>query len=603
MIKRKKMAREMRASDSPFVADWFIVSLRWLLLLGATVALARGGQILALPNVFLIGLAGWNIVLTLLAGMNRRLPRHREINLGVDLLAAALYFALAGGFTSPAFWIIILPLITASLYFGVIGAFVSAILMAVVQIGATIFQTLAPTALLVLGASVFFTFLIAGIYGYLGMRLIQMMRRTRQARAQAQAQAQAEAQKNKQWVENDRLRAIYSLTSTLTATLNYQRVLDSVLDLSLSVLNLEPDAPPDDRLICAVLLFSKEETLDVGSARRLTPADMRVVLRGQEGVIAQAIENDKPVLLRDVRSDPELTRFVTFMSCNEIYCFPLRSGFNAYGVLLFGHPELKFFTAGRRELLDILGSQAVVAIQNARLYQDVVDERERMIEVQEEARKKLARDLHDGPTQSVSAIAMRVNLAQRMLSKDPKAVSDELGRIEDLARRTTTEIRHMLFTLRPLVLESQGLVAALQSIAAKTKETFSQNVLIKVDESILESVEMSKQGVIFYIVEEAVNNARKHAQAAHIWVNLHLLKPGLALLEIQDDGVGFDVAAVNRTYDQRGSLGMVNLRERAELVNGVLDVQSVPGKGTRVQVYIPLTEEASDQLHHSAGKR
>ncbi len=597
----------MRSSASPFVADWFIVSLRWLVLLGVTISLALGGKALALPDALLILLAVWNIALTLLAGLNRRLARHREICLGIDLLAAGLYFILAGGYTSPAFWIIILPLVTAALYFEVIGAFVSAILMVIVQIGVTVFQTLAPSALLVLGASVFFTFLIAGIYGYLGMRLIQMMRRTRQTRAQVQTQAQtqtqAEAQQKKQWVENDRLRAIYSLTSTLTATLNYQRVLDSVLDLSLSILNLEPGAPPDDRLICAVLLFSKEETLNVGSARRLTPADMRVVLRGQEGVIAQAIENDKPVLLRDVRNDPELTRFVTFMSCSEIYCFPLRSGFNAYGVLLFGHPELKFFTAGRRELLDILGSQAVVAIQNARLYQDVVDERERMIEVQEEARKKLARDLHDGPTQSVSAIAMRVNLAQRMLTKDPSSVSDELSRIEDLARRTTTEIRHMLFTLRPLVLESQGLVAALQSMAGKMKETFSQNVLIKVDESILASLEMGKQGVIFYIVEEAVNNARKHAQAAHIWVRLRLLQPGLAVLEIQDDGGGFDVAAVNRTYDQRGSLGMVNLRDRAELVNGVLDVQSVLGKGTRVQVFIPLTEEAADQLHHSAGKQ
>jgi len=585
----------MRASDSPFVADWFIVSLRWLVLLGLTISLSLGGQLLVLPNALLIGLAGWNIALTLLAGLNRRLARHREISLGVDLLAAGLYFALAGGFASPAFWIIVLPLLTAAIYFEVMGAFVSATLMMVVQIGMTVLQTLAPFALLILGASVFLTFLIAGVFGYLSMRLIQTIRHARQS--------QSEAQQKKQRVENDRLRAIYGLTSTLTATLNYQRVLDSVLDLSLSILNLEPDAPPDDRLICAVLLFSKEESLEVGSARRLTPADMRVVLRGQNGAIAQAIENDIPVLLKDVRHDPELTRFVTFMSCNEIYCFPLRSGFNAYGVLLFGHPELKFFTAGRRELLDILGSQAVVAIQNARLYQDVVDERERMIEFQEEARKKLARDLHDGPTQSVSAIAMRVNLAQRMLSKDPKAVSDELGRIEDLARRTTKEIRHMLFTLRPLVLESQGLVAALQSMAEKTKETFSQKVLIKVDESILESIEMGKQGVIFYIVEEAVNNARKHAQAGHIWVNLHPLKQGLALLEIQDDGIGFDVAAVNRSYDQRGSLGMVNLRDRTELVNGVLDVQSVPGKGTRVQVYIPLTEEAADRLHHSSGKR
>ncbi len=585
----------MRSSDSPFVADWFIVSLRWLVLLGLIISLSLGGQLLVLPNMILIGLAGWNIALTLLAGLNRRLERHREISLGVDLLAAALYFTLTGGFASPAFWVIILPLLTAALYFEVIGAIVSATLMTIVQVGVTVFHTLAPIALIILGASVFFTFLIAGVFGFLSMRLIQTVRHTRQS--------QSEAQQKKQHVEVDRLRAIYGLTSTLTATLNYQRVLDSVLDLSLSILNLEPDAPPDDRLISAVLLFSKEESLEVASARRLTSADMRVVLRGQTGAIAQAIESDKPVLLNEVRQDLELTRFVTFLSCNEIYCFPLRSGFNAYGVLLFGHPELRFFTAGRRELLDILGSQAVVAIQNARLYQDVVDERERMIEFQEEARKKLARDLHDGPTQSVSAIAMRVSLAQRMVMKDPKGVSEELGRIEDLARRTTKEIRHMLFTLRPLVLESQGLVAALQSMAEKTKETFSQSVLIKVDESILESIEMGKQGVIFYIVEEAVNNARKHAQARHIWVNLHLFKPGLALLEIQDDGVGFDVVAVNRSYDQRGSLGMVNLRDRTELVNGVLDVQSVPGKGTRVQVYIPLTEEAADLLHHPSGKR
>jgi len=585
----------MRASDSPFIADWFVVSLRWLVLLGLITSLSLGGQLLVLPNVLLIGLAGWNIALALLAGLNRRLARHREISLGVDLLVAGLYFVLAGGFASPAFWIIVLPLLTAAIYFEVMGAFVSATLMMVVQIGMTILQTLAPFALLILGASVFLTFLIAGVFGYLSMRLIQTIRRARQS--------QSEAQQKKQRVENDRLRAIYGLTSSLTSTLNYQRVLDSVLDLSLSILNFEPDAPPDDRLICAVLLFSKEGSLEVGSARRLTPADLRVVLRGQEGAIAQAIENDKPVLLKDVQHDPELTRFVTFMSCSEIYCFPLRSGFNAYGILLFGHPELKFFTPGRCELLDILGSQAVVAIQNARLYQDVVDERERMIEFQEETRKKLARDLHDGPTQSVSAIATRVNIAQRMLSKDPKAVSEELGRIEDLARRTIKEIRHMLFTLRPLVLESQGLVSALQSMAEKTKETYTQNVHINVDESVLESIDMGKQGVIFYIVEEAVNNARKHAQAGRIWVNLHLLKQGLALLEIQDDGIGFDVAAVNRSYDQRGSLGMVNLRDRTELVNGVLDVQSVPGKGTRVQVYIPLTEEAADRLHHSSEKR
>jgi len=584
----------MRASDSPYVVDWFVISLRWLILLGLVVSLSTAGKLVSAPSLILIGLAIWNVVLSLLAGLNRRFAWHRQFSLGLDVLLAGAYFIFGGGYASPAFWIIFLPPITAALYFGVRGALIAAVLMAAVQVAGTFSQTRAPLALMMMGGSVLITFLFAGGFGYLSSRLVHTLRQGRLV--------QQEAQQRKSRVENERMQAIYHLTSTLTATLNYQRVLESVLDLSLGALNSENSIVADDRLVCAVLLF-KDEVLEVGSARRLSPADMRVVLPAREGAVAKAIETDEPVLLQDVRNDPELTRFVVFQGCKEIYCFPLRSGFNAYGVLLFGHPEPGFFAPDRCEILDILGSQAVIAIQNARLYQDVVDERERMIEVQEEARKKLARDLHDGPTQSVSAIAMRVNMAQRMLAKDPNAAGEELARIEELARRTTKEIRHMLFTLRPLVFESQGLVAALQSMADKMKETFSQNVIVSIDESLLKTMEMGKQSVIFYLVEEAVNNARKHARAEHIWVNLRPFEKEMAVLEIRDDGVGFDVAAINSAYDQRGSLGMVNLRERTELINGVLDLKSAPGKGTRVQVYIPLTEEAADRLHHAAANR
>ena len=593
----------MHTSDTPFITDWFAVSIRWLFLLGITIALSLGGIMLALPNILLICLVCWNIALTLLTGLNRRFVFQCEISLVIDILVAAAYFALAGGFSSPAFWIVFLPLMTSALYFGIFGALISAIVMTAVQIAVTVSQTLDPVALIILGVSSLFTFLIAGMFGYIGAQLVQTKRRTRQSQQEVQQEVQQGVQQRKQGMEDERLRAVYSLTSTLLATLNYQRVLESVLDLSLSALNTDAGAGADERLVCAVLLFSKNETLEVGSARRFTTADMRVVLRGREGTIAQTIEQDKPVLLNDVKNDPELTRFVAFQKCREIYCFPLRSGFSAYGVLLFGHPQPGFFTHDRCEILDILGSQAVIAIQNARLYQDVVDERERMVDFQEEARKKLARDLHDGPTQTVSAIAMRVDMAKRILIKNPKAAEEELGRIEELAHRTTKEIRHMLFTLRPLVLESQGLVAALQSMAGKMKETYSQNVIIDVEENILQDFEVGKQGVVFFIVEEAVNNARKHARAEHIWVTLRPFEKEMALLEVRDDGVGFDVASVNRSYDQRGSLGMVNLRERTELVNGVLDIQSAPGKGTRVQVYIPLTDEATDRLHHASGNR
>jgi len=277
----------------------------------------------------------------------------------------------------------------------------------------------------------------------------------------------------------------------------------------------------------------------------------------------------------------------------------LRTAFDVYGVLLFAHPDPEFFTTEIIEILEIVGNQSMIAMQNARLYEDLELEKERIMEVQEESRKKMARDLHDGPTQTVSAIAMRVNFARRLLERDAKAAGEELYKIEDLARRTTKEIRHMLFTLRPLILETQGLIAAMDSMAEKMRETYNQNVIIQADPNIVDILEMGKQGVIFYIADEGVNNARKHAQADHIWVKLELIQKDICLLEIKDDGLGFDTKEVNSNYETRSSLGMVNMRERASLVNGVIRIHSAIGKGTSVQVIIPLTEEASDKIRQA----
>jgi len=238
----------------------------------------------------------------------------------------------------------------------------------------------------------------------------------------------------------------------------------------------------------------------------------------------------------------------------------------------------------------------VIALQNARLYRDLEEEKERIIEIQEEARRKLARDLHDGPTQSVAAMAMRVNFARRQMEKDPGSIADELYKIEDLARRTTKEIRHMLFTLRPLVLESQGLIAALDSMAQNMRDTYKQNVIIDADPQVVSQMELNKQGVIFYIAEEAVNNARKHAQASKIWVRIKTAEEDIGLFEVEDNGIGFDLGSVENGYDSRGSLGMVNMRERAELINGVMDIDTIPGKGTRIRMLIPFTEEATDRI-------
>ncbi|MEW6085647.1 MAG: histidine kinase [Chloroflexota bacterium] len=582
----------MRRFETPYVADWFAVSLRWIVLVGIIISLALRGQVnavsLTVPALMLL----WNGVMSILAGLSIRIRYHRYIALGVDFALAAVFFWLQGGLVSASAWIALYPILTGAVYFEAWGALATGGGFALWQVLVSR-DALANGLTLNPSSGLSLTLLFALVSALGGRFLMRWLRNSRRNRL--------DAEDRRRNMESERLRAIYELTSTLTATLSYKRVLDSALDLGYMALNptADPEEPElDERLVSVVYLFRGNE-LRVGSARRYTNADMRVNLRGNEGILKKIFDDGEPFLSTDVGYDPELGRIVALRSCTSAYCFPLRSGFNVYGAMLFAHPDPAYFTPERRGLLDIIGRQAVIAVQNARLYQDLVEEKERMIEVQEETRKKLARDLHDGPTQSVAAMAMRINLARRMMTKNVGDATDELVKIEELAHRTTKEIRHMLFTLRPLILESQGLTAALGAMAEKMRETFGQNVVINVDESVLENMEMGKQGVIFYIIEEATNNARKHANAGHIWVRLRPFEANIALLEIEDDGLGFDVEAVNKSYDKRGSLGMVNLRERSELVNGLLNIDSAPGKGTRIQVYIPLTEEAADRLHHA----
>jgi len=145
----------------------------------------------------------------------------------------------------------------------------------------------------------------------------------------------------------------------------------------------------------------------------------------------------------------------------------------------------------------------------------------------------------------------------------------------------------MLFTLRPLILETQGLRAALEQYITKLAETNPLPIHLEADQDLEKALDQNAQGIIFYIVEEAIGNARKHAKANNIWVRLHR-QDNMLVAEVEDDGVGFDVDAVQKQYDQRGSLGMINMHERAELVNGKLSIASAPGEGTRITLTTPL---------------
>jgi signal transduction histidine kinase len=383
----------------------------------------------------------------------------------------------------------------------------------------------------------------------------------------------------------ERERAFYEITTTLSSTLDYQKVLDAVQDIGEVILREHGNGA---RMVSAALLFQEgRRDLQVASARGLTRSDMVVSVPGEQGMMGLALKQAEPVFASLPKHDPELKYFAAFAECGSMLAVPLVAGYQHYGVLLFGSPQENAFSQDSIELLKAIGNQATIALQNASLYQKMMEEKERIVEVDEDARKKLARDLHDGPTQSIAAIAMRINYVRRLVQTQPEAFG-ELGKIEDLARRTTKEIRHMLFTLRPLILETQGLVAALDQLAEKMRETHNQNVVVEAQQGIERWIDHNTQGVLFYIIEEAVNNARKHAEAPHIWVRLKQ-QEGYFIAEVEDDGVGFNQAAVDASI-KGNHLGMTNMRERTELIEGTLHIDSKEGMGTKVSVLIPLSD-------------
>jgi signal transduction histidine kinase len=383
-----------------------------------------------------------------------------------------------------------------------------------------------------------------------------------------------------------RTRAISELTYTMSATLNYKKVLDAVIEAGR--LGLRMPEHDQSQLFAGVFLFHVDDSkLHVVSSRRFTRGDELRTLSGTVGIVGRALKEAVPVFGSDAMQDPELQNFVAFQGCKSLLCIPLRAGFDNFGALLYGSDAPNAFTQDHSELLNALGVQATLALQNAVLYHNLIEEKERIVDVDEEARKKLARDLHDGPTQSVAAIAMRMSYIGKLYKKSPEQVPDEIKKVEDLARRTTSEIRHMLFTLRPLVLETQGLSAALNQLATKFYEMHQQAVAVRVDHTVEQRLDFQQQGVIFDIVEEAVNNARKHAKAKLISVTA-TRQDEMAVVQIADNGVGFDVAKVSENYEARSSLGMVNMRERAELLDGRFSIDSAKGRGTIVTILLPL---------------
>lgn len=388
-------------------------------------------------------------------------------------------------------------------------------------------------------------------------------------------------------IENERGRLISEMAITLSSTLNYQKVLRATIDTAFTAM-VEVGGSGDESTVGMVMLFEGDDGyLTIVEGRNLSRNDTRRKVSSDEGIISRAINTAEPAVTHRAQNDKIISSLASTPGVRSAICAPLRAGFSTYGLLLFCTAEPRAYTKEHKSLLATFCSQAIIALQNAQLFEDVHHEQQKILEQEAEARRKLARDLHDGPTQSVAAIVMRLNFIKNVIqNNDYDKALDEVVKVEEIAQRTTHEIRTMLFAMRPVIMETQGLIPALNQYADRLNQSESFNVVVK---NLGYEGQLSKEaeGVVFQIVEEAVGNAKKHSNASEIKITLAVKNEHL-LAEVRDNGVGFDVKTTQATYDQRTSLGLINMDERAELVGGHCTIESARGKGTAVRAEVPF---------------
>jgi signal transduction histidine kinase len=316
--------------------------------------------------------------------------------------------------------------------------------------------------------------------------------------------------------------------------------------------------------------------------------------RGLAGQVAATCE---PVLINDTRTDQRypppiiaVDAAVLGVQPAAVLGVPMIFKARVIGVLeVTQSPPNEGFGTRDLDLLQTLAAQAATAVTNARLYQNLLGERDRIIVAQEEVRKQLARDLHDGPAQVLAQIAMQIDFCQRLAQYEPEKVPAELNAIHDLALRTTREIRNLLFDLRPLVLESEGLAAAIERFLERFKN--GEGPELHFETHYQERLPRNAEAIAFAIVQEAVNNTIKHANAMNCWIEIHE-RPQSVVVVVRDDGHGFDVNSVKAEYERRGSWGLLNMSERAALADATLGIRSQPGQGTVVMLSLPRLSAA-----------
>lgn len=291
----------------------------------------------------------------------------------------------------------------------------------------------------------------------------------------------------------------------------------------------------------------------------------------EDRVVAQAGKTRRSIIINDVN---EKTAYKTNMpETRSELVVPLVVGDKLIGVLDIHSREVNRFSEADARIMTTLADQIAVAVQNARLYAQAQE-----LAVLEE-RNRLARELHDSVSQALYGIALGTRTARTLLDRDPKLVADPLDYVLSLAEAGLTEMRALIFELRPEALRNEGLIVALSKQVASLQAR--HGIQVETELCVEPEVAIEIKEALYHIAREAMHNTVKHARATRVMLTLQH-ESGKLLLDLRDDGIGFDTGG-----SFPGHLGLHSMRERAMRLRGTYTIESTPGFGTHVTVMIP----------------
>lgn len=317
------------------------------------------------------------------------------------------------------------------------------------------------------------------------------------------------------------------------------------------------------------------------------PQDLtNVTVSKGEGAAGQAMATASPVSISDYQNHPNAVPAFVDAGLVSVVAVPIVSGNRSFGALAVGSlQEAKAFSPTEISTLAGVGCQAGIAIDNARLYENMRYYARQITRAQEDERKRIAREAHDETAQILVALSRRLDALKASAELPSAACEERLESARELATDALHSVRRFSRDLRPPVLDDLGFVPAVRGLARQLEDT-GVDVKLRVSGTPYR-FSPEEELVLFRIAQESLSNIRRHADASAVRIIVSFRRSGVQMV-IEDDGKGF--APPDKFVDlvASGKLGLIGMHERARILGGTLRIDSEPGRGTRVLVDAPV---------------